>query len=217
MKKIVLLSVTLFLCWHTVLAAAAPAGPKAPKVTVTKENPLFVDLKGRSISILAEVNGKYFHQATRHGVVFSGGSNGEKSIFRSYAKPEDLHAGLMKLGLNPGNNMTRENGDKTHVQGDLLEVSVTWEGATRTYSLDEVIPDSNNKTFQIRFGGNLPNSLQLKTGCLLCLDSCAVGITSNANYTMGAVEKRNEVVFKGNSKLLPPDGSLVVITIKAKG
>jgi hypothetical protein len=43
-----------------------------------------------------------------------------------------------------------------------------------------------------------------------------VGITSNANYTMGAVEKRSQVIFKGNDKILPPDGSLVVINVRAK-
>jgi ferredoxin len=112
--------------------------------------------------------------------------------------------------------MTKENAEKTFVQGDLLEVTVAWEGAPKEYALDEVITDSNKKPFQIRFGGNLKNALQFKTGCLLCLDSCPVGITSNANYTMGAVEKRSEVIFKGNDKILPPDGSLVVINVRTK-
>ena len=162
------------------------------------------------------MNGKYFYQTTRHGVVFSGGSNGEKSVFRSYATHQDFYDALMKLGLKAGNNMTKENAEKTFVQGDLLEVTVAWEGAPKEYALDEVITDSNKKPFQIRFGGNLKNALQFKTGCLLCLDSCPVGITSNANYTMGAVEKRSEVIFKGNDKILPPDGSLVVINVRTK-
>jgi hypothetical protein len=149
-------------------------------------------------------------------VVYSGGSNGDKSIFRSYATDQDFYDGLMKLGFTAGNNMTKENAAKTSVQGDPLAVTVTWDGAKKEYSLDEVITDSNKKSFQIRFGGNQKNALQFKTGCLLCLDSCPVGITSNANYTMGAVETRNEVIFKGNDKVLPPDGSLVVITVRAK-
>lgn len=76
--------------------------------------------------------------------------------------------------------------------------------------------DSNKKPFAIRFGGNLPAAIDKNTGCLLCLDSCPVGITSNSNYTMGAVEKRKEVGFTGNKDVLPADRSLVVITFKAK-
>lgn len=112
--------------------------------------------------------------------------------------------------------MTKENAAKTFVEGDMLDVTVTWDGAAKEYSLDEVILDSNRKPFRMRFGGNQKNAQQFKTGCLLCLDSCPVGIVSNANYTMGAVEMRNEVIFKGNDKILPPDGSLVVIKVKAR-
>jgi hypothetical protein len=216
MKKIMILFGILILSFSVVIPGAVPADPGSAKITLTKEKPITVDMKEKSVSMLAQVNGKYFYQATRHGVVFSGGSNGEKSVFRSYATHQDFYDALMKLGLKAGNNMTKENAEKTFVQGDLLEVTVAWEGAPKEYALDEVITDSNKKPFQIRFGGNLKNALQFKTGCLLCLDSCPVGITSNANYTMGAVEKRSQVIFKGNDKILPPDGSLVVINVRTK-
>lgn len=216
MRRSVILFGTLILCWGMLAFGILPAGSASAKTGLTKEKPILVDEKEKSVSILAQVNGKYFYQTTRHGVVYSGGSNGDKSVFRSYATDQDFYNGLMRLGFKAGNNMTKENGAKTFVQGDPLEVTVTWDGAKREYSLDEVITDSNKKPFQVRFGGNQKNALQFKTGCLLCLDSCPVGITSNANYTMGAVEMRNEVIFKGNDKILPPDGSLVVIHVRAK-
>ena len=216
MRRNVILFGTLILCLCMIAFGILPAESAPAKITLTKEKPILVGEKEKSVSVLAQVNGKYFYQATRHGVVFSGGSNGEKSVFRSYATHQDFYDALMKLGLKAGNNMTKENAEKTFVQGDLLEVTVAWEGAPKEYALDEVITDSNKKPFQIRFGGNLKNALQFKTGCLLCLDSCPVGITSNANYTMGAVEKRSEVIFKGNDKILPPDGSLVVINVRVK-
>ena len=53
-----------------------------------------------------------------------------------------------------------------------------------------------------------------KTGCLVCLDSCPVGIVSNATYTYGAVEKRGEVKFKGNASVLPADNTLATVTFK---
>jgi len=59
-------------------------------------------------------------------------------------------------------------------------------------------------------------ALKKNTGCLVCLDSCPVGIASNAAYTYGAIDRRKEVSFTGNKDLLPPDGTVVVITFKAK-
>ncbi len=50
-----------------------------------------------------------------------------------------------------------------------------------------MIVDSNGKKLDMRFGGNL-TAAEEKTGCPVCLDSCPVGIVSNATYTYGAVE-----------------------------
>ena len=102
------------------------------------------------------------------------------------------------------------------MKGDLLDVTVTWTGAKKNYTLDQVITDSNHKPILVRFGGNISRSLMKNTGCLICLDSCPVGICSNSSYTYGAVETRKEVQFKGNKDVLPPDGTLVVISVKVK-
>lgn len=181
----------------------------------TPTNPLKVDLRDRSVSFLAEVNGKH-PEPTHHGVVFRGGRLFRKAIFVGLIDPKTFHESLVSIGARPGNNVTMENMEKTFVEGDLLDVSVTWMGAKKTYRLDEAIKDSNGKPFAIRFGGNLAEAMKRKTGCLLCLDSCPVGITSNSAYTYGAIDKRKEVVFRSNKDLLPPDGSLVMITFKVK-
>ncbi len=181
---------------------------------LTKANPIMVDQAKETVSLLAEVNGKYFYTPARHAVVFEGGSNANKSVFRALVDVEPFHTALVEIGAKAGENMTFKNKEKTHVQGDVLLVSVTWEGAEREYDLDEVITDSNGKPLIVRFGGNLPAALKKRTGCLLCLDSCPVGIASNFTYTYGAVEKRGEVSFMGNRNLLPPDGSVVVIKLK---
>jgi ferredoxin len=211
MKKLFVLPL-LFVVLVVLFAASLAFSQEA----LTPQNPITVDKKARTLSILAEVNGKYFMEPTRHGIVFKEGKNGDKSIFVGLVDHKTFHEALISLGFKPGNNMTMENADKTFVAGDPLDVSVTWKGAKKVYSLDEVIKDSNKKPFAIRFGGNLPTAIEKNTGCLLCLDSCPVGITSNSNYTMGAVEKRKEVGFLGNKDILPADRSLVVITFKAK-
>ena len=184
------------------------------KLTLTQENPIKVDEKAKTVTFLASVNGKYFFQPTRHAAIFTGGKYDDKSVFRSYASPKDFYEGLIKIGLKAGDNMTAENKETTFVQGDLLEVTVTWAGAKKAYKLDEVIKDSNGKPIVIRFGGNSKAATEKNTGCLICLDSCPVGITSNASYTFGAVEKRGEVKFTGKQDVLPPDGTLVEITVK---
>ena len=204
------LAITFVLC---ALVGASLAHPQ--ETALTPQNPLRLDLKERSVSILAEVNGKH-PEPTHHGVVFKAGKLAHKAIFASFVDPKTFYESLVSVGFKPGNNMTMDNMEKTFVEGELLEVSVTWKDARKTYRLDEVIRDSNGKPFAIRFGGNLKEALKRKTGCLLCLESCPVGITSNAAYTYGMIDIRKEVVFRSNKGLLPPDGALVTLTFKAK-
>ena len=202
------LAVALLAAFTAIPAFSQETGP-------TPNNPLVIDMKARSVSVLAQVNGKYLVQTTRHGVVFKGGSNGGKSVFAAFAEPKPFYDALVKLGLTPGNNVTWDNKEKTHVQGDRLDVFVTWKGAPKVYRIDEAIKDSSGKPLVIRFGGNLQAAMDMKTGCLMCLDSCPVGMTSNATYTYGAIESRKEVSLMGNREMLPPDGTLVIITFKA--
>lgn len=184
--------------------------------SLSLKNPIAVDKDSKTVSFLAEVNGKYFFDSTRHAAVFKGGKYGDKGIFIGLAAPKAFYNGLLEIGAKPGENMTPENKEKTTVKGDLLEVRVTWKGAKKNYTLDQVITDSNHNPIRVRFGGNMARSLSKNTGCLICLDSCPVGICSNASYTYGAVETRKEVQFKGNKAVLPPDGTLVVLSVKVK-
>lgn len=210
-KQLLFWMLALVLC---VAFASVPAFSQ--DVALTPGNPLKVDLKERSVSVLAQVNGKYLARPTRHGVVFKDGKNGDKSVFTALADHKTFYESLIKIGLKPGNNMTWDNKEKTVVEGDPIDVFVTWKGAKKTYRIDEAIKDSTGKPIAIRFGGNLPAALDKKTGCLMCLDSCPVGITSNATYTYGAIETRKEASLMGNKDILPPDGTFVVVVFKAK-
>lgn len=185
-----------------------------PQQVLSKETPIIFDKSAGTVSFLAEVNGKYFYQPTRHFAVSATGSNGDKAILRGLVPAADFYSALKEIGAIPGENMTPENKEVTHVQGSALAVSVTWKGASRSYSIDEVVIDSNKKPILMRFGGNLANSEKMKTGCLLCLDSCPVGIVSNSQYAYGALEKRGEVEMRGNKDILPPDGTAVVVTVQ---
>ncbi|MFH1033455.1 MAG: YdjY domain-containing protein [Pseudomonadota bacterium] len=213
MKKSARLLLAAAACLTLLLLAALAQALPQELMGLSPDKPLIVDQQNHSLRYLAKVNGKYLHQPTRHASIWEGGKFGDKSVFTAFVKPDDFRLALLSLGLKPGENMTMDNKETTSVRGDELAVGVTWAGAAKTYSLDEVIVDSNKKPIVIRFGGNKDNSLKLNTGCLICLDSCPVGIASNATYTYGAVEKRGEVGFTGNAQLLPPDGTLVVISV----
>jgi ferredoxin len=198
------------------IAGLCGTGASASAAPLTRENPISIDKEDGSVSFLAEVNGKYFFNPTRHAAIFKDGKYGDKSIFKGFTSPQAFHDALVEIGAKPGENMTMENKEKTSVEGGEMVVTVTWEGAPKEYLLDEVVKDSNGKPIVVRFGGNLPMALEKNTGCLICLDSCPVGICSNATYTYGAVEGRNEVGFTGNKDVLPPEGTLVVIKVKRK-
>ncbi|MEA4924622.1 MAG: YdjY domain-containing protein [Syntrophomonadaceae bacterium] len=197
--------------------AAAPAAGSSESVDgLTKDNPLKVNQADKSVTFLAQVNGKYFLEPTRHGAVFADGANGEKAIFRAFATPENFYNALTEIGAKAGENMTMENKDKTNVSGDAFDITVNWTGAKNAVKFDQAVKDSNGNPIDIRFGGNLKNAQEKKTGCLICLDSCPVGITSNAAYKYGAVESTKEVGFTANKEVLPADGTYVAITMKIK-
>jgi len=177
-------------------------------------HPVTYDKTAKTVSFLAEVNGKYFYQPTRHFAVWKDGSNGEKAILRGLVPVDDFYNALIAIGAVPGNNMTLKNKEITHVKGSPFQVSITWRGADKSYSIDQVVIDSNQKPIMMKFGGNLATAHAKKAGCLLCLDSCPVGIVSNSQYTYGAIEKRREVPMKGNKSVLPADGTKVIVTLK---
>lgn len=204
------LSVTLAGCSTTKQNSTNVENKSADQVLgVSLQNPIKVDKEKGTITILGQVNGKYFNQSTRHGSVEQSGSNGAKSVITAFAKPEDFFNALIEIGAKPGENMTPDNATKTHVEGTPIKMDVTWDGANKTYDINDLIKDSNGKQINLRFGGNLNRATNKNTGCLSCLDSCPVGIISNDTYTYGAVETTGEVKFSGNSELLPEDGTYV--------
>ena len=177
---------------------------------LSRNKPYFVDEAKKEIGIYAEVNGKYLHQPTRHGLNYWQGKYGQMSVFKAYVNQMEIYNALVKLGVKAGNNVSLDSPAGARVQGDAIKVSVGWDGAPREYAVSEVITDSKGKGFEFRFGGNAKNALEKFTGCMLCLDSCPVGITSNTNYGFQSFAN-HQVEFKGNQALLPADGTPVVV------
>ena len=188
------------------------------KKTDTASNELVVNKDKKEIIMKAEVNGKYFTESTRHGVVFKDGSNGEKAVLRGLSSEMEFYNALVSIGATPGNNVKMDNmkADATNgvaVKGSKLNVFVTWSGANKEIPFADIIKATDKRPMDIRFGGNLENAKEYKTGCILCLDSCAVGITSNAAYPTGSTQNKL-VQFTGDQSVLPKDGTRVSVIFR---
>ena len=206
--------------WKLLCAAAAVLilGTLGSARAADVDLPIEVNKGKGEVVIQAEVNGKYFFSPTRHGVVYAPGSNGEKAVLRGLADEKKFHDALLEIGAKPGNNLTMANmsagkDNGVSVQGSKLNVFVTWEGAGKEIPFDDVVKASEERPSDYRFGGNLTGAKEYNTGCILCLDSCAVGIVSNASYPTGTTQN-NVVEFFGDESVLPSDGTRVSVIFR---
>ncbi|MFA6055272.1 MAG: YdjY domain-containing protein [Thermodesulfovibrionales bacterium] len=185
-----------------------------PQNFPTREKPLIIDEKGKRVLIYTEVHEMNVHQSNVHwGVVFKDGKFQDRAILRSYANQLDFHDALIKIGAKPGNTLTKDTIGK-YVEGDTLDVKATWPGLGKELSLNDIFIDEKGKGFKIKFGGNRKASEEKNTGCITCLESCWISISSNANYPQTHSLKRFLMPnsrFKGNANILPEDGKPVIL------
>lgn len=183
----------------------------------TKENPLIIDEKGKKVLIYTEVHEMNVHQPNVHwGIVFKDGKFQDRAILRAYSNHLAFHDALLKIGAKPGNNLTKDTIGK-YVEGDTLEIKATWPGLGKELSLNEIFIDEAGKGFNIKFGGNRKASEEKNTGCITCLESCWISISSNSNYPQTGSIKRflsPNSKFKGNASILPEDGKPVILIYK---
>lgn len=178
---------------------------------VSQDKPILVDKDKKTVTIYTTLNGKYLTEPTRHLVINNKGDLADMPIFSSYATTDEFYKGLEEIGAEAGNNMTADNAATTLTEGTPLKLTLYWEGNETGTDINDAIADSNGKKIDMRFSGNQKNSQEITTGCISCLDSCFVGITSNASYPLGAIEEKGEVVFKPNAEKLPKDKEAVAI------
>lgn len=183
---------------------------------VSEENPIKIDKDAKSVTIYTKYNGKFETEATRHLAIFKDGKLSDMSIFSSYVSPEDFYNALEEIGAEAGNNMNADNAATTTSEGTQLDLTLAWAGQEGTVGIDDVVKDSNGKALDIRFSGNIDNSKEFNTGCITCLDSCFVGITSNGEYPLGAIEESKTVEFSVDADKAPADGTAVAITYTVK-
>ena len=214
LKKLAALGLTAVLALSMVACNGTNAGSSDAPAAET----MIVDKDKKEITMLAEVNGTYFTEPTRHGVVFKDGSNGEKAVLRGLADEKEFYQGLLDIGASAGDNLTADDmkakGDAgKSVEGDKLNVFVKWEGQEEIPFADIIKCSEGDYDMDLRFGGNLASAQKNNTGCVLCLDSCATGIVSDAAWPTGTTQ--NEVAkFYGEETVLPADGTQVTVIFR---
>ena len=209
MKKLISLILVLVLALSLVACGAAPAKEEVDYSVITT-NP-----STQSVTIYTQVNGKYFTEPSRHGVVFKDGMNGEKCILRGLCSEKDFYAALLSVGGVPGDKLVfteAQPGDL--IEGQKMDVTVSWEGSNGEIPWADIMTTGNGKPYvaDFRFGGNIKAAYAKNTGCILCIESCPVGICSNAAYGYGVVETTKTEQFYGNPDVLPEDGTICQVT-----
>lgn len=209
------------------LVGCASSGDSNKKASDNSNNPtdsvpIVVDTAKKEVKYLAQVNGIYFTENTRHGIVYKGGSNGDKSVLTGLGDEKDFYQAMIDCGFNAGNNLTADDmadgsGEGKTIEGDKLEVTIEWDGQD-PMPIEKCFKPTklSARTADWRFGGNLERAKAKNTGCVLCLDSCAVGICSDAAWPCNTTTATNTTWFNGVESVLPADGTKVIVTFKAK-
>ena len=179
--------------------------------------PAIINNNRKEVRIEAIVNGKYFNNPTRHhGIVFKGGKYGDKGVLISLTDEREFYQALKDIGCVEGNNLTMEDMSLSKaVKGEPLDVFVTWEGSEKEIPFEDVIKSSEERMMIVRFGGNFEAAKANRTGCILCLDSCPIAITSDSSFTTAELENKNIDKYI-REDVLPPDGSKVSVIFRMK-
>lgn len=185
-----------------------------------------VDSLARSISIPATLRTAAFHASTPpddryHALVHSEGGAAPKALLVTPVSDARVARVLRELGALDGGGVPMAAWNlrwlplipqpARRVRGTPVEVTITWEGASRPYTLEELLHDPGGRGVSMRFGGNEVHDDTWMSGCILCLFSCPGGVVSNAAYSIRDHERERTTFEPGGE--LPSDGTPVTVTL----
>ena len=201
----------------------------AKKSVSTMNSPLYdveIDKAAGTVTISAKVNGKYFSRSTRHLMVDQYGFNKGTAMLTSYCIPDDLYNGLVRAGgvswsksagkkLKNGEKNTVKNAE--HKKFSRLDISIGRGGVS--HSLDECLTTvkggSNAPKISMIFAGNPGAAAKTPSGCMVCMDSCYIGMAANNAYGMCVIDKCKPCLY-ARPDVLPPDGTVVKVTFRVR-
>ena len=181
--------------------AMPEAGTAATFTFTVDDTAMVVNEDAGTITMNALSTG--YAESTIHAIVNQDGSNADKTLFTTAALSKDFYDALKQLGAEDGNNIALEDDDGI-IEGTGLDVMVQIGGESCSFA--DLFTASEARDMDIRFGGNLDNNQNLGTGCVMCLESCPAGISSNAAY------QYKEPITFGPSEMMPAAGEHVIVT-----
>lgn len=184
----------------------------AVETTETETSGMVVDEENQTIELTVEINEDMREEGTQHAVVQDSGGNADVSLLHGTTNPADLHAALLQIGAEPGDNLTMDDlSEAKTIEGSPLDLTVSWEGQEPIPFTD--ILNSENEGIanaDFRFGGNLEANTEMETGCTICLYSCPIGIVSNAGVPANEMEDLNVQL---NNDMLPEAGTPLTVQL----
>jgi hypothetical protein len=142
--------------------------------------PLYVNTAAKQVVIQAVMNTAAVPYTTTsiHAISWDLGSTANVAMFTTQVSPEEFYNALVSIGAVPGNTLQLTSPKGTLETGTALNVSVTWEGLSTPYKMEQLINGFTGGTPFV-FGGNLSTNESLGTGCIICTFSCPVAIVSS--------------------------------------
>lgn len=173
---------------------------------VNQAQPLKVNRSQHTVYLATTVNRVYTRQPTRHLIVNEKGTNANKSLLQTKVTPQQFYKALKQTGATPGNNLTLKSKPGTTIGGTTLKVSFVINGKKVAAQHAIQVKGKDAPDLDFRFGGNKTRAAKIKTGCMICFDSCPVGIASGATYGY-----QYGAHFTGKASVLPEDGQQLVV------
>jgi sterol desaturase/sphingolipid hydroxylase (fatty acid hydroxylase superfamily) len=195
----------------------------------TRSGAVTIDRKARSVSFTATVHPARYNGAAstlkdHHFIVWKGGRAAANALVAADANDLDVQRALESLGATAGNNLTADSWDKRadpasadpdlHVSGSALDVTIAWAGHAAVKAGD-IFVDRGGRGFAFKLGGNESLIPTWRSGCIVCLESCPGGRSSNAAYTMRDLYA-GRARFDLRTGVLPAEGTVVTVTMRVR-
>ncbi|MEO0123386.1 MAG: YdjY domain-containing protein [candidate division WOR-3 bacterium] len=181
----------------------------------TPEKPIVVDIENKEVRIATRLNRIWCDDsASLHNcIVYQGGVRAPKALLQAYCNHADFFDALIDIGADPGIDIGDNPDSAAVATGSKFEVTFRWDGAPKSYTLNELVQDSLNRGFEIRMHNGKQRAIDTNMGCIMCYTACNISITSNTTYNW--YEKMMQVyTFRPRAELLPADSTLVIVTFK---
>jgi len=160
-------------------------------------------------------------QNGHHFIVWIEGNNAQEALINTQIPDEKILDVFIKIGVEPGNNLTQETWTERHnqdsnepdkrVKGSPIRISIEWDETQ--LPAHQLFKQSDQNDLDLHVGGHRELIPIWNSGCVTCLFSCPGGKTSNAAYTIRdqAYDRKS---FVADTEKLPPDGTEVTVIIK---